>query len=61
MHTFLKKNFDIFKQKLDADIREIPQVFQAKYLSGLDGLRAISITFVVLAHSLLGKAWEHRS
>ncbi|SHM51719.1 acyltransferase family protein [Mucilaginibacter sp. OK098] len=59
MHTSLKQNFDIFKQKLDADIKEIPQVFQAKYLSGLDGLRAISITFVVLAHSLLGKAWDN--
>lgn len=57
MHFFLKKNFYDLKLKLATDINEIPEIFQLKYLPGLDGLRAISIIFVLLGHALIGNQW----
>lgn len=35
---------------LSANITEIPEIFQSKYFRTLDGLRAISIIWVIIAH-----------
>jgi peptidoglycan/LPS O-acetylase OafA/YrhL len=45
------------KQKILADITEVPELLQPSYLPGMDGLRAISIIIVLLGHSLIGTWW----
>ncbi|MDP9080930.1 MAG: acyltransferase [Bacteroidota bacterium] len=57
MQISLKRNLNDLRRKLDADIREVPEILQPKYLSGLDGLRAIAIIIVLLGHMLIGKPW----
>jgi len=57
MQPTLKHRFDVFREKLFADITSVPEVLQQSYFPGLDGLRAISIIIVLLGHSLIGTWW----
>lgn len=50
MDITLKQRFKTLKEKLFADITEVPIVLQQSYLPGLDGLRGISIIMVISSH-----------
>ncbi|SDS97177.1 Peptidoglycan/LPS O-acetylase OafA/YrhL, contains acyltransferase and SGNH-hydrolase domains [Mucilaginibacter mallensis] len=44
------KYLKVTKTKLFSDITTVPEILQGKYYSSLDGLRAIAILMVMLAH-----------
>ena len=50
MDVTLKKSLPTFKEKLFAEITEVPVILQQSHFPGLDGLRGISIIIVISSH-----------
>ncbi len=50
MDIIIKQRFKTCREKLLADITEVPTVLQQSYFPGLDGLRGISILIVISSH-----------
>lgn len=53
MNNMTGNKASAFKQKLFAEITEIPDILKPSYLPGLDGLRGLSISIVIIGHFAL--------